>query len=205
MSATNDNLNKSAENLLGPSIVKVLQENLSTGSQQTQRKKTPCGRKITPGKPIESLEEPCSSGINSKKQRNKEAEEDFSVAHIKKGKPAAYKIGKVEGNSKLQKGQEWREKKTHRFVANVMRNMMRMICVSGWSAIHADNDFIWNVWELNIKPKIIGHLILMLITLNVLSVRQFLKVVENRFQLQRYLYLKCHVFFPVDAFKVCYS
>ena len=82
---------------------------------------------------------------------------------------------------------------------------MRMICVSGWSAIHADNDFIWNVWELNIKPKIIGHLILMLITLNVLSVRQFLKVVENRFQLQRYLYLKCHVFFPVDAFKVCYS
>ena len=39
MSATNDNLNKSAENLLGPSIVKVLQENLSTGSQQTQRRR----------------------------------------------------------------------------------------------------------------------------------------------------------------------
>ena len=42
--------------------------------------------------------------------------------------------------------------------------------MSGWSAIRAENNFIWNVGELNIKPKIIGHLILMLITLNVLSV-----------------------------------
>ena len=67
--------------------------------------------------------------------------------------------------------------------------------MSGWSAICVENDFIWKVPELNIKPKIIGHLNLMLITLNVLSVRQFLKVVENRFQLQRCLFLKCRVFF----------
>ena len=50
MSATNGNLNKSVENLLGPSIVKVLQENFSIESQQTQRKKTPHCRKITPEK-----------------------------------------------------------------------------------------------------------------------------------------------------------
>ena len=113
MSATNDSLNKSAENLLGPSIVKVLQENLGIGSQQTQRKKTPRGRKITPGKPIESLEEPCSSGKNLTAvfDSNEEAEEDFSVSHIKKGKPTARKSGKVKGSSKLQKGQEWRKKK----------------------------------------------------------------------------------------------
>ena len=113
MSATNDSLNKSAENLLGPSIVKVLQENLGIGSQQTQRKKTPRGRKITPGKPIESLEEPCSSGKNLTAvfDSNEEAEEDFSVSHIKKGKPTARKSGKVKGSSKLQKGQEWRKNK----------------------------------------------------------------------------------------------
>lgn len=26
----------------------------------------------------------------------------------------------------------------------------------GWSAIRVDNDFIWNVWVLNIKLKIIS-------------------------------------------------
>ena len=76
-----------------------------------------------------------------------------------------------------------------------------MIRMSEWSAIRAENDFIWNVQELNIKPKIIGHLISMLKTLNVLSVRQFLKVVENRFQLQRCLYLKCRVFSLLMALK----
>ena len=71
---------KVPKNLLGPSIVKVLQENLGIGSQQTQRKRTPCGRKVTPGKPTESLEEPCSSGIDSTAvfDSNKEAQEDFS-------------------------------------------------------------------------------------------------------------------------------
>ena len=113
MSATNDNLNKSAKNLLGPSIVKVFQENLGIGSQQSQRKKTPCIRKKTPGKPIDSLEEPCLSGINwtTVFDSNEEAVEDFSVSHIKKGKRTAHKSGKVIGNSKLQKGQGWRKNK----------------------------------------------------------------------------------------------
>ena len=61
--------------------------------------------------------------------------------------------------------------KTYEFAANVTRNMMRIICMTGWTVMHVENNFIWNVWELNIKPKIIGHLILMRITLNVLSVR----------------------------------
>ena len=96
MSANNDNLNKGAENLLGPSIVKVLQENLGIGSQQTQRKKTRRGRKITPGKPIELLEEPCSSEINSTAvfDSNEEAEEDFLVSHIKKGNQQPVKVEK---------------------------------------------------------------------------------------------------------------
>ena len=113
MSATNENLNKSAEDLLGPSIVKILQENLGIGSQQTQRKKTPHSRKITPGKPTESLEEPWSSAINSAAvfDSAEELEEDFSVAHIKKGNPTARNGGKVKSGSKLQKGQKCKKNK----------------------------------------------------------------------------------------------
>lgn len=51
--------------MLGPSIVKVLQDNLGIEPQQIERKQTTCGRKTTRGKSIESLEGPCSSEINS--------------------------------------------------------------------------------------------------------------------------------------------
>ena len=166
---------------MGPSTVKVLQENLGTGSQETQRKKTPCLWKITLGKPIESLEGPCSSEIKSTTVFDRK-EEDFSVAHfLKKGKPKSRNSEKVKGNSKLPKEQVWR------------KNFKKGICVryecnkeydedaphvwAGWSAIRVDSDFIWNIRALNINPKIIGHLMLMLIIWNVLSVTQFLKVV----------------------------
>lgn len=79
-----------------------------------------------------------------------------------------------------------------------------MLPMSGWSAIRVDSDFIWSIRALNINPKIIGHVILMLIIWNVLSVTQFLKFVQNRIQFQRSLHLKCRVFF-LDGFNVRYS
>ena len=52
---------------MGPSIVRVLQENLGIGTEQTEKRKNPWGRKIIPGKPIETIdgkenEDPCPSG-----------------------------------------------------------------------------------------------------------------------------------------------
>ena len=69
-------------------------------------KKNPHGRKITPGKPIESLEGPCSSQISSSLLIAKKNWRKISVAHIKKGKPTTHNSGKVKDNSKLEKGQE---------------------------------------------------------------------------------------------------
>lgn len=34
--------------------------------------------------------------------------------------------------------------------------MITMIYMYGWSAVREENDFIWNVWALNIKLKIIS-------------------------------------------------
>lgn len=36
----------------------------------------------------------------------------------------------------------------------------------GWSAIRVDNDFIWNVWVLNIKLKIISLRVVLTSTTN---------------------------------------
>ena len=82
MSVTNYNLNKSAENMLGPSIVKVLQDNLGIESQQIERKQTTCGRKTTRGKSIESLEGPCSSEINL--TAKKKCSQIFQLTILKK-------------------------------------------------------------------------------------------------------------------------
>lgn len=44
--------------------------------------------------------------------------------------------------------------------------MIRMIYMCGWSAIRVDNDFIWNVWVLNIKLKIISLRVVLTSTTN---------------------------------------
>ena len=86
MSVTNYNLNKSAEEMLGPSIVKILQDKLGIESQRTERKHTNCGRKTTRGNSTESLEGPCSSEINLTAvfDSKEEVQADFLVDHIKK-------------------------------------------------------------------------------------------------------------------------
>ena len=62
MSSSNEQLNESAEQLLGGSIVRVLQENLGIGREQVGKQSRKRGKKITPGQAITNLQN----------QRNKE-------------------------------------------------------------------------------------------------------------------------------------
>ena len=115
MQATDVTLN---EQLLGPSIVSVLQENLGIGTDQTEKRKNSRGRKITPGKPIETIdgkenEEPCPlgnegpgpSGSNPSITINSDVVEDILPVTSSRGKPTARNVRKKQ----KQKGLEWRK------------------------------------------------------------------------------------------------
>ena len=56
MSSSNEQLNESAEQLLGGSIVRVLQENLGIGREQVGKQSRKRGKKITPGQAITNLQ-----------------------------------------------------------------------------------------------------------------------------------------------------
>ena len=120
MQVTNATLNKSAEQLLGPSIVRVLQENLGIDTVQTEKRKNFRGGKITPGKPIETIdgkknEEPCpsgnegpgASGSNPYIAANRDLSEDVLPVTNRRGKPTA-RTRNVRQKQK-RKGLEWRK------------------------------------------------------------------------------------------------
>ena len=56
MSISNEQLNESAEQLLGGSIVRVLQENLEIGRESQSKPSRKQGKKITPGQTITTLQ-----------------------------------------------------------------------------------------------------------------------------------------------------
>ena len=56
MSSSNEQLNESVEQLLGGSIVRVLQENLGIGREQVRKASRKRGKKITPGQAITTLQ-----------------------------------------------------------------------------------------------------------------------------------------------------
>ena len=100
--ATNATLNESGEQLLEPSIVRVLQENLGIGTEQTEKRKSSRGGKITPRKPIETIdakenEEPChsgnegsgASGSKTSIAADRDLSEDVLPVTSRRGKPTA--------------------------------------------------------------------------------------------------------------------
>ena len=118
MQATNATLNESAEQLLGPSIVRVLQENLGIGTEQIEKRKNSRERKIMPGKPIETIdgkenEEPCPSGnegpgpsgLNPSIGANRDLSEDVLPVTSRRGKPTARNVRQKQ----KRKGLEWRK------------------------------------------------------------------------------------------------